>query len=68
MAINTVGELKKFIENIGDDTKVRIYVEAFGETRSALAAIISKETLTDEEYDFYENKEVLPMLMFSPKW
>ena len=68
MTINTIKELKDFIKNIDDDTKVRIYVEVSGETRSALASILSKETLTEEEYNCCENKDVLPMLMFSPKW
>jgi hypothetical protein len=68
MNINTIKELKDFIKNIDDDTKVRIYVEVYGETRSVLASIFSKETLIEEEYNLCENKDVLPMLMFSPKW
>jgi hypothetical protein len=61
MAINTVGELKKFIENIDHDTRVRIYTED-GETHNFLISIISKETLTEEEYVHYD-KDELPMLM-----
>jgi 1,4-dihydroxy-2-naphthoyl-CoA synthase len=61
MVIETVKQLKDLINNIDDNTKVGI-LTGDGETHSFFCSVVSKETLTEEEYSFYD-KDKLPFLM-----